>query len=268
MSDLIKGPGEYNAGYTPITAMDGANADMLMDFGILRLPKAQAFLDDSRTEKAFLLVHGEIQVQVGGQEFTFARGNCYDESPTVIHADQQHPVSIIGLSNDTEICVMRTDNDQAFGFRVYKPEDTPDEYRGKGLMQEASTRIVRTVFDKSNAPYASLVVGEVIGFPGKWSSFPPHHHVQPEIYYYKLFPRQGFAYAECGEDVYKVRDNDTLLLRAGMTHPHATPPGYALWYLWVIRHLDGNPYGTPTFVDDHAWIMAPDAVYWPERKVE
>ena len=161
---------------------------------------------------------------------------------------------------------MRTHNAQHFGYKVYLPEDTRDEYRGKGLMQEASTRIVRTVFDKSNAPYANLVVGEVIGFPGKWSSFPPHHHVQPEIYYYKLNPEQGFAYAECGEDVYKVRNNATLLLRAGMTHPHVTPPGYALWYLWVIRHLPQNPYGVPTFVPEHTWVMAPDAQYWPERK--
>ena len=34
-------------------------------------------------------------------------------------------------------------------------------------MRETSTRIVRALFDKTNAPYANLVVGEVIGFPGK-----------------------------------------------------------------------------------------------------
>ena len=268
MSDLIKGPAVHAPGYRAMAAMDGPNADMLMDFGVLRLHKAQGFLDDTPLEKAFLLVLGQIRVSAGDQDIVLSRSSCYDVPPVVVHADRYQAVSIIGLSEDSEVCVMRTDNDRAFGLHVYKPEDTPEEYRGRGLMQETSTRIVRTVFDKSNAPYANLVVGEVIGFPGKWSSFPPHHHAQPEIYYYKLNPAQGFAYAECGEDVYKVRNNDTLMLRPGMTHPHVTPPGYALWYLWVIRHLDGNPYGVPTFVPEHTWVMEPDAVYWPQRKVD
>ena len=117
--------------------------------------------------------------------------------------------------------------------------------RGAGTMHETSTRIVRTIFDYTNAPYANLVLGEVIGFPGKWSSYPPHHHPQPEIYYYKNNPENGFGYAEVGETVYKVHNGDTVCIPAGMTHPQCTPPGYALWYLWAIRHLDGCPYAQP-----------------------
>lgn len=266
MSDLIRGNISHPYQYTAITSMDGANADMLMDYGILRLNQGHVFKDNASLEKAYLLVYGRVSVQVGDQDVTLERKNCFDVAPIVIHADREHPVTITGLCPDSEVCLMRTDNDNAFGYRIYLPEDTPDEYRGKGLMQETSTRIVRTVFDKTNAPYANLVVGEVIGFPGKWSSYPPHHHPQPEIYYYKMNPQQGFAYAECGEDIHKIRHNDTLLLRGGMTHPHVTPPGYALWYLWVIRHLPDNPYGTPTFVPEHTWVAEPGAVYWPERK--
>ena len=103
-------------------------------------------------------------------------------------------------------------------------------------MQETSTRIVRTTFDYNNAPYANLVIGEVIGFPGKWSSYPPHFHPQPEIYYYKTYPTGGHAFAEVGDDVFKISGNDTVLIQSGMTHPHVTYPGYALWYLWAIRH--------------------------------
>ena len=37
MSDLIRGNISHPYQYTAITSMDGANADMLMDYGILRL---------------------------------------------------------------------------------------------------------------------------------------------------------------------------------------------------------------------------------------
>ncbi len=136
-------------------------------------------------------------------------------------------------------------------------------------MKETSTRIVRTIFDYENAPYANLVLGEVIGFPGKWSSYPPHHHPQPEIYYYKSNPENGFAYAECGEQVYKVRSGDTVFIPPGKTHPQCTPPGYALWYLWAIRHVDGCPYKMPeypVFLKEHLWVQEKDALYWPDKE--
>ena len=128
-----------------------------------------------------------------------------------------------------------------------------------------STRIVRTIFDYANAPYANLVLGEVIGFPGKWSSYPPHHHPQPEIYYYKTNPENGFGYGELGDDVVKVQNNDTVFIAPGLTHPHCTAPGYALWYLWAIRHLDGRPYKQPecpVFLKEHLWVMDKDSVYF------
>jgi 5-deoxy-glucuronate isomerase len=35
-----------------------------------------------------------------------------------------------------------------------------------------------------------------------------------------------------------------------------------MWYIWVIRHLDGNRYVQPTFVSEHAWVQAKDANIW------
>ena len=268
MSGIVRAKGEHPFGYTPITELNGKNSDMLMDFGILRLAKGQSFKDDLKLEKAYLLVYGEVTFKWNGQSHSQKRLNCFDESPTVLHVPQNVAVEIIALGEDSEINVMRTDNEKDFEPKLYLPEETPDERRGAGLMKETSTRIVRTVFDHSNAPYANLVVGEVIGFPGKWSSYPPHHHPQPEVYYYKTYPKQGFAYAELGEDVFKVHNNDTVMIGEGLTHPHSTPPGYALWYLWTIRHLDGNPYITPTFLPEHLWVQEKDAPYWPDQKAD
>ena len=267
--DLIRRAGGENPyGYTAIAEMNGAHADMLMDFGVLRLRKGECFAEDLPLERAYLLVYGSVRFEWDGQTHEETRDNCFDVPPTALHVSKGAAVRLVCLSEDAEIDILRTDNDKAFPSRLYLPQDTPDEFRGAGTMHETSTRIVRTIFDDRNAPYANLVLGEVIGFPGKWSSYPPHHHPQPEIYYYKCFPQNGWGYAECGEEVLKVRNNDTVFIQPGLTHPQCTPPGYALWYLWGIRHLDGQRYGTPTFVPEHLWVQESGIAYWGDDKHE
>ena len=261
MADMRRATGESAYGYTPVSDRTGP---MMMDFGILRLRASETYTDRQTLEKAYLLVYGGITVTAGGQTQTWTRGNCFDDTPLALHVDENTDVTIRADVPDSEICILRTDNTAAFPPVWHT--DTADEYRGAGLMGETSTRIVRTIFDKKNAPQANLVLGEVIGFPGKWSSYPPHHHPQPEIYYYKTCPENGFGYAELGDEVVKVKNNDTTFIHPGQTHPHCTAPGYALWYLWAIRHLPDAPYITPTFVDEHLWVLEQDAAFWPERK--
>ncbi len=268
-NNIIKARGPHPFGLKWLAERNGEHADMLMDFGVFRMRRGDTWQEEGGLEKAVLLVYGEVSFEWDGKKSAQKRENCFDVPPTALHADRFHPVHITCLSGEAEICILRTDNEKPFGARLYLPEDTPDEYRGKGLMRETSTRIVRTIFDYSNAPDANLVLGEVIGFPGKWSSYPPHHHPQPEIYYYKTCPENGFGYGELGEEVVKVQNNDTVFISPGLTHPHCTAPGYALWYLWAIRHLEGQPYKQPecpVFLPGHLWVTEKDSVYFGDEK--
>lgn len=129
-------------------------------------------------------------------------------------------------------------------------------------MGETSTRIVRTVFDDTDSPDSMLVLGEVVGAPGKWSSYPPHHHPQPEIYHYRFLPKAGFGLTRIGEEAHVLQDGDTVLIREGEVHPQVSAPGYAMWYLWVIRHLDDARYATPVFAEEHVWVTRKDAAIW------
>ena len=117
--------------------------------------------------------------------------------------------------------MLRTENGRAFPAKLYLPGDTPDEFRGAGTMHETSTRIVRTIFDYRNAPYANLVLGEVIDFPGKWSSYPPHHHPQPEIYYYKNNPGNGAErfVPQTNRHPRCLRAGDRVRVLLGLRHP-------------------------------------------------
>lgn len=258
----IKGPGQFPYGYNEISAICDIEQKTLMDFGILRLTAGDTFCESQNLERAYLLISGDITIEWENNIEDICRENCFDYSPWVLHVPNDVEVKITA-AGETEIAVHRTENERTFPSKLYTPEECASENRGEGTMRETSTRIVRTVFDQSNAPYSNLVLGEVIGFPGKWSSYPPHYHTQPEIYYYRFLPENGYGFAELGEDVVKTHHNSTVLIVNSETHPQTTAPGYAMWYLWVIRNLDGNPYTTPTFVPEHEWVRHNDAKIWP-----
>ncbi len=263
----IRGPQCYDYGYHEITTINDKIHNSLMDFGILKLKAGDVFGENLQLERAYLLTNGKITFEWEENSVSADRPNCFDYDPWVLHVSNGVSVKF-KAETDAEIVIQRTKNERNFPSKLYTPEECRSENRGAGTMREASTRIVRTVIDYSNAPYANLVVGEVIGFPGKWSSYPPHHHPQPEIYFYKFLPENGYGFAELGEDVVKTHQNSTVFITEQETHPQTTAPGYALWYLWVIRHLDGNPYITPTFVEEHLWVTDSnkEADMWPPIK--
>ena len=259
----IRQPRGFPPGYTPLTAIGGPQADMLMDFGILKLAPGGRHASGSELERAFLLLDGEAQLEWEGGSRLLRRRSLFDESPWCLHLPGGARLSVTAGPGGAELACQATANPARFPARLYSPEECASEERGKGTLRETSTRIVRTIFDDRNAPYSNLVLGEVITYPGKWSSYPPHHHPQPEIYHYRFLPAGGFGLTAIGERAYLLADGDTILIREGEVHPQTAAPGYAMYYLWVIRHLEGRRYVTPTFVPEHAWTMKPEAKIWP-----
>jgi 5-deoxy-glucuronate isomerase len=69
-----------------------------------------------------------------------------------------------------------------------------------------------------------------------------------------------------GTEAYQLHNRDTLLITGNKDHPQVAAPGYAMWYLWVIRHLDGNPYISPEFTPEHMWVDQPGAQIWEMKK--
>ena len=113
------------------------------------------------------------------------------------------------------------------------------------------------------APETNFFIGEVVHFPGKWSSYPPHQHVEPELYYYKFLPENGYGLAEYGDDAFKVKNNDLTGMPESVTHSQAAAPGYAEYYLWCIRLQDDKNIVT-TVVPEYEWVTKADAKYFPD----
>ena len=171
------------------------------------------------------------------------------------------------MSDEVEIAITKTENSKKFASRLLKGEDLlcANEYRGTGLINDCSTRLVRTFFDRSNCPETNFFIGEVVHDPGKWSSYPPHSHVEPELYYYKFLPNDGnaYGYGEIDDEVYKLRNNDLTGMPAWTTHSQVSAPGYSMFYVWAIRLRDDVNIDTvndPRFT----WTTEPDAKFFPD----
>ena len=263
MQTQIRQKSPFIKGYEAIVGRNGPDQDMRMDFGHVLLTRGETWTSPPGSERAILLALGNVEFSWdSGGGAVAQRKDLFDENPTVLSLPERSAAKVTALSDEAELYVAATDNPRDFGPKLYLPEDCFGEERGKGTMKEASTRIVRTTFDDRNAGFSNLVVGEVVGSPGRWSSYPPHHHPQPEIYHYRFLPSQGFGLTAIGEAAYLLKDRDTILIRDGEDHPQVTAPGYAMWYLWIIRHLDGKRYGVPEFNPDHLWVGAKDAAIW------
>ncbi len=262
----IRSDSPYIRGYNSITEMNGNYKSALMDFGLFLLESGDKIVNEEPLERAYLLMKGSVIFNYNGKSIKAERSNPFNVSCVCLHIPKGVKVEIICTSKQAELVYQATTNNNEFEPVFYSSEDVASEMRGKGTMGDTSTRNVRTIFDNSNAPYANLVLGEVIDYPGKWSSYPPHHHPQPEIYFYKFNPVNGYGFCELGEDVVKVRENDAVLIPAGATHPQTTAPGYAMLYVWVIRHLENDRYITPTFVEEHTWVNDSNAKIWGSEK--
>jgi 5-deoxy-glucuronate isomerase len=238
-----------------------------MEFGVWEFLEGETHEDRSEyDERIWLLSKGRAAISWAGQTKEISRPDLFDHSPWCLSIPAGCPVSIEAGKEGAEFYYVATDNPNKWTPKLYTPEACRSEFRGEGTMRETSTRIVRTIFDDTNRPESNLVIGEVIGVPGKWSSYPPHHHPQPEIYHYRFLPTQGFGLTAIGENPYIIRDKDTIFIRDGEDHPQVTAPGYAMWYLWVIRHLDGNHYGIQTFTEEHIWVTGTEEKIWQPKR--
>ncbi len=249
----------FGPGYTAITALSDPTG---IAVGVLKLGAGEVHAAKLSGEAAYLLMEGSIAGTAGKTAFELSRQSLFDDSPACLHASAGTPVEIRAKTG-AELTVYACENPAKFAPRVFRPEDVADERRGEGQVGNRCLRLVRTIFDARNSPPESrLVLGEVVTLPGGWSSYPPHHHPQPEIYHYRFTHPQGFGHAEHGDDVYKVRQYDTIRIMAGHDHAQAAAPGYGMYYAWVIRHLPGKPYDVPEFTAEHAWTMEPGAEIW------
>ena len=243
------------SGEMNLTSYNNAYRDMLMDIRVYRMNADEERIFHSGDEEmAILLQCGKITLYWESREQSCVRDSVFTEGPWALHIARDVDVRVVCAADDTEILVQRTHNMSYFESRLHAPEDAPWNDVCRGKFGDTANRFVNTIFDYHSAPFSNMVLGEVINDRGNWSGYVPHHHPQPEVYYFLFDRPEGFGASFVGEDVYKSTHGSFSAIPGGMTHPQVCAPGYRMYTCWMIRHLDGSPWMARFDDPCYAWL--------------
>ncbi len=255
-------PSFSESGEMVLTTYDNAYRAMMMDIRVYRMAagETRSFSSDDE-EIAVLLLKGSVEIVLEGVRESARRRSVFLDGPTAAHACQGSCIQVEAHGDGSEILVQKTKNARTFAPRIYHPEDAPWRYSCRGAYGNTANRRVNTIFDHDIQPASNMVLGEVLNDPGNWSGYLPHHHVQPECYFFLFDHPEGFGASFVGDQVFKSVDHSFSAIPGGRLHPQAAAPGYQMYTCWMIRHLEGNPWLQTDRCEDEAFTWLHDAPF-------
>ncbi len=246
---------EFVNGKKVLSEINGLNRSMMMNIAVYKMNSGEALSFCLPSEEmAVLLVEGEITFNYEGKSEKVSRAGMFIEGPSALHVPKNVIVSVTA-GKDSEIVVQSTENDGLFPSKLYCPADCDSFVSCDGRWENTAVRDVVTVFDYNTAPYSNMVLGEVYARQGRWWSYIPHSHPQPEVYYYKFERPEGFGACFIGDVAYTVKDGSCGCFPGGLNHPQVTAPGYPMYNVWMIRHLPGNPWTDRIDDPRYSWLL-------------
>ncbi|MDR3186409.1 MAG: 5-deoxy-glucuronate isomerase [Christensenellaceae bacterium] len=243
-------------GKKTISKMTGKTSFALQDISIHHVRSGKTLCVYSpKMETAILLIKGAVSFSYDNKKTLAERKNMFSDSPVCLHIPRDMQVDI-SSSADSEILLQSTLNSNAFQYKLYTAENINSFISCSGKWENTAVRDVVTIFDYETAPYSNMVIGEVYARTGRWWSYIPHHHPQPEVYYYRFERPEGFGACFIGDVAHTIKDGSAGLFKGGYTHAQVTAPGYPMYCCWMIRHLDGNPWrNTRTDDPNYSWLL-------------
>lgn len=229
--------------------------ELMQNISVFRLKPGQEKVFYSDTDEcAVLLIDGKVRFTTDGIDEEAERHDLFADLPTTVHVSKKTALTVEAITAARFIW-QSTDNDQIFPAKIYRKKDVIRTVSCEGMWENTAVRDVNTIFDYDNAPYSNLVIGEVLARQGRWWSYVPHSHPQPEVYYYEFQRPEGFGACFIGEDAHTVKDGSVGGFPGGKTHVQVTAPGFPMYNVWMIRHLDGDPWKKTRVVDPrYEWL--------------
>ncbi|WP_425145215.1 5-deoxy-glucuronate isomerase [Deinococcus sp.] len=210
-------------------------------------------------EVAFVPQSGEVQLTVGGQEYTLARASVFTELPHVLYLPPGTDWTMTARSD----CAFAHGGAPAEGrypVRLLRPFEMRVELRGGDNALRQVSHILGP-----DLPAERLLLYEVYTPSGHWSGWPPHRHdgqhgslYIEETYHYRVQPPEGWAVhrnysPEDGlDELLLARDGDVILAPRGY-HPVAAAPGSNVYYLNFMAGEAQDDQRRTAPIDEAAW---------------
>lgn len=234
----------------------GKTSDMMMNITAYFLKEGEELtVSEPGMETAVLLLSGKVVFAYDDERVQAERAGVFKALPTCVHVAAGHEVAIYA-ETAAEILVQSTENEKQFPSRLFLPKDVVQKVSCEGKWDNTAVRDVVDIINIQNSPYSNMVLGEVYARQGRWWSYIPHFHPQPEVYYYKFDRAEGFGACFIGDKAYTIKDKSVGMFPGGKTHAQVTAPGYPMYCAWMIRHLPGDPWdNTRTDKPEYEWLL-------------
>ena len=247
-------------GYNPYLDEENGQMGTGMNVGLLIMEAGDIYTyENPDREVAILLFEGKVRYAWKDRIAVASRPDCFHHEAYCLLASRNTKITLTAHSH-SELYIQDAENERDYEPVFYTPEMVQVQNAGaNGELKGCMRRDIKTFFDYDNAPFSNMVLGEVLNYPGRWSSYPPHHHPQPEVYFYRFDHPQGFGAGFANGEIYQTSHNGCSVITSGF-HSQVCAPGYAMCYAWGIRHLPDNPW-EKTRIDDpeHEWLWKSDA---------
>jgi len=261
---LIRGK-STQSGYTDLVE-PGQHGLQYIGLGLLSLDDGDAWETKFDGREALLVIlSGQCDISSGGTTWDRLgqREDVFDGPPASVYCPPESQCRVVGRGT-VSVAVCTSLAERGPTPTLIRPEEVVSKEVGLNSFQ----RTVRTIVSADSLPAQRILVGETLNPPARWSSFPPHKHdchrppqesKLEEVYYYRIRPKQGFGiqrvYGDGFDETYAIQDGDAVAISHGY-HPVAAPPGYELYYLWVLAGEERVMH--PCEDPNHAWVAAQD----------
>lgn len=202
------------------------------DLSILRLQKGSSFTFSTEDKEYILILFsGSAIVEEGVYSFSLERHDVTKENTVFVRVSKGKEVRV-KAKEESEFLVPSAPNALDFPSTIGHAEES---VAGLKAHEGRTMRIKRPLYSTPSVPSSVLFVGELITHQGSWACYPPHQHVEPEIYFYRFFPKGGYAFVEDGDKVHRIEENDTVGVTNSDNHSQTTAPAFTGYILWVQR---------------------------------
>ncbi|RLE99751.1 MAG: hypothetical protein DRJ63_04350 [Thermoprotei archaeon] len=187
-------------------------------------------LKSNSFEKAIAVLSGKIELKVDNSKYPLTdRSLAYIPLGTESEIYAEEAVVVVAEAEAV--------NKHKFYFKHI------GSMKKKLVGERSYLRYVYTAIGPED-PSDHFLAGFTEGYPGNWTSFPPHKHDEkPEVYvYYGMGRYYGVQFIEENGvfKAFKVYDYDAVIIEKGY-HPNVALPFTGINYFWIIYVPENIP---------------------------